>query len=661
MTTTLKLSGVDPSIIRELSGIYKPFGKAFKELISNAYDADADVVAVKLSDDFATLEIHDDGAGMTPFELREDFAKLGGSRKRLVTGVTAKGRARIGHKGIGFLAVARYCNAMEVVSTTTRRHTGTLNGDFKGKTIDVAGLIKIPIPRTLVCPRLIIKSLIVTSEIGKTRLKAVDYLIDAKGILSLHRRVRGRHLSFEIKYEVDCRDLELTAVLNFEYLLGLENRTDLNEIRDFCRLEIRELNQLDPGIARHYTKVTLKGLKEFVIRDLKAPRKGGWVRNIESLSGIERLIWQIQRCAPIQYSLPESMMHLLGQPSLNSELKSLEKLVFSGPGIHNLELSRPVWSIDATDASNVVMLPIDINSAGVRAKGYVLGHSEAITPAEYRGIAIRVRNVQIGTPGFFGLEEKLSGQNKGILSQITGELNVLEGLDSTDALNPGRDSFYEENPHYKLLRTIIAGNGETLNGLLGEVVKAMVNRTQVLSALQTCLARANQYRSTLLKLSFAINHYGTNGDRRLRQFFSEEKHCANGLSKRKDHERLPGPRLGGFYVDTTLSGESDQAVDFESKTIHLNLANDRWNDQIFVLGSHYRVVPKVGNENDPLCEIDTSTKEFYVNWTHPLRQQLGDAAFLKSSVAWKLAYHACGQDIESMMDLALKILAYNGA
>ena len=46
----MRLSGIDPGIIRELSGIYKPFVKAFKELVSNAYDADATEVLVTLSD-----------------------------------------------------------------------------------------------------------------------------------------------------------------------------------------------------------------------------------------------------------------------------------------------------------------------------------------------------------------------------------------------------------------------------------------------------------------------------------------------------------------------------------------------------------------------------------------------------------------------------------
>jgi len=38
---------VSPGIIRELSGIYKPSSRRFKELISNAYDADATTITVQ--------------------------------------------------------------------------------------------------------------------------------------------------------------------------------------------------------------------------------------------------------------------------------------------------------------------------------------------------------------------------------------------------------------------------------------------------------------------------------------------------------------------------------------------------------------------------------------------------------------------------------------
>src|SRR4029079_2824460 len=70
---TMRLSGVDPSIIRELSGIYKPFVKAFKELISNAFDSDANSVIVSFSPDFSSVSVSDDGTGMTPFDFRNDF------------------------------------------------------------------------------------------------------------------------------------------------------------------------------------------------------------------------------------------------------------------------------------------------------------------------------------------------------------------------------------------------------------------------------------------------------------------------------------------------------------------------------------------------------------------------------------------------------------
>ena len=45
--TGMRLGGIDPSILRELSGVYKPFVKAFKELVSNAFDADAGVVTAE--------------------------------------------------------------------------------------------------------------------------------------------------------------------------------------------------------------------------------------------------------------------------------------------------------------------------------------------------------------------------------------------------------------------------------------------------------------------------------------------------------------------------------------------------------------------------------------------------------------------------------------
>ena len=93
-------------------------------------------------------------------------------------------------------------------------------------------------------------------------------------------------------------------------------------------------------------------------------------------------------------------------------------------------------------------IEVDIRAGGLRAVGYLLPRNEVIYPAEFRGISVRVRNVAIGDAGFFGWETMMSGAQKAAMSQVTGEILVLEGLDAADAINPGRESFYAESEQY---------------------------------------------------------------------------------------------------------------------------------------------------------------------------------------------------------------------
>src|SRR5438094_5210351 len=86
-------------------------------IMSNAFDADADHVHITMADDFASVTVTDDGNGMTPFEFRNDFTRIGGGSRRWAGDRTRKGRLRIGSKGIGFLALARYCDRLRVEST----------------------------------------------------------------------------------------------------------------------------------------------------------------------------------------------------------------------------------------------------------------------------------------------------------------------------------------------------------------------------------------------------------------------------------------------------------------------------------------------------------------------------------------------------------------
>jgi len=113
-----------------------------------------------------------------------------------------------------------------------------------------------------------------------------------------------------------------------------------------------------------------------------------------------------------------------------------------------------------------MLIEVSIDEGGLKVTGLLAGYEGIIFPAEYRGVSIRVRGVAIGDPGFLGAESLLTGANRATLSQITGEINVLAGLDAVDTLNPGRESFYEESEHFKILRRHViekeSGSPDTL-------------------------------------------------------------------------------------------------------------------------------------------------------------------------------------------------------
>src|SRR5947208_2397994 len=149
----MRLGGIDPSILRELSGVYKPFVKAFKELVSNAFDADAEHVRVVFAPDFSTVRVTDDGQGMTPFEFRTDFARIGGGSRRWAGDRTRKGRPRIGSKGIGFLAMARYCDRLTVESGADRPFEGEAELPKTPASLDILPFLGVPLPASLLTSR----------------------------------------------------------------------------------------------------------------------------------------------------------------------------------------------------------------------------------------------------------------------------------------------------------------------------------------------------------------------------------------------------------------------------------------------------------------------------------------------------------------------------
>ncbi|MHC9086268.1 ATP-binding protein [Luteimonas sp. RIT-PG2_3] len=127
--TTLKTN--ERVIARVTDGIYRQPGSALRELISNAYDADATRVVINTdAPRFQRISVEDDGHGMSPEALAYLVQNIGGSAKRTPKGaslgmtsdedqlLSPGGRRLIGKIGIGLFSVSQLTHSFQIVTKT---------------------------------------------------------------------------------------------------------------------------------------------------------------------------------------------------------------------------------------------------------------------------------------------------------------------------------------------------------------------------------------------------------------------------------------------------------------------------------------------------------------------------------------------------------------
>ena len=650
----MRLGGIDPSILRELSGVYKPFVKAFKELISNAFDADAEAVIGEFSEDFSSVSVSDDGRGMTPFEFRNDFTRIGGGSRRWAGDRTAKRRLRIGSKGIGFLALARYSGKLEVESSADRSFFCNVALPETPAAIDIGTYLAVPVSAEIFKERV---KVAVKRKGGKALREDRDFWFDPKK----RRLLVGKYGPVVVRIRFDCRGLGFRSVLDFDRLLELADRADLDKIDDFASIALN----LRSSPTATGTRITVSGIKGFVRRELRSERRKGYVRNVESLGGLERFVWQLSRCTPVPYEVPSSprggvdVSNYLAIPP-NSSLLNLE-VRHSGK---SWTLRRRVYPFEESAArlNPDTLVEVRIKEAGLEVRGFVAGYDAAIFPAEYRGITVRVRGVAIGDPGFLGAEHLVAGAQKAVLSQISGEINVLAGLDAIDTLNPGRESFYEESEHFKILRQALLGEGEHIGGFLGRVISAVLRRGQVNASLKNLLARAAQRRRALDEASAAITHLVASGDPAgdaLRNVLSGRSALLNGLSTAEDWELGLPPRIAGFATIAEGSLPERATVDYKKEVVRLDLTRPEWDRSLVLFDRTFNVIYKRGTPDQAVANIDPEKNLIMINWNHPVRTQMDEKAFLRTALAWIVAREAAQGNADHMMDLALKLFSFS--
>ena len=99
------------------SGLYESPAACLKELVNNAYDADAKKVELFVKPDANRIIVTDDGHGMDSKDFEKNFSKISESFKREDSELTKSSRPKIGKIGIGFIAANEICDVMQIIST----------------------------------------------------------------------------------------------------------------------------------------------------------------------------------------------------------------------------------------------------------------------------------------------------------------------------------------------------------------------------------------------------------------------------------------------------------------------------------------------------------------------------------------------------------------
>ena len=481
-----KLQTDDRVIARVTDGIYRRPGSALRELISNAYDADATRVVIKTdAPRFQRISVEDNGHGMSPEALAYLLLHIGGSAKRNAVGSelgiasetdptrSPKGRQLIGKIGIGLFSVSQLTYTFQIITK--------VRGDAF-RTIATVALRQYSEDDSAPDAR---KERVETGQVSIWREKAVDVNTSGTTLVLTNIRPQARDTlrSAEIWSAIDQNESgdqseERQAIEPPTFHIGRLDTSDSSEqlLRKsqgrFARVPWEESDA--PADA-------FQKLVWCVWEEVEGTNPNPQLARI--FDNYLRMVWQLGLAVP----LPYVDQHLFdmdvnswtrtfllsnrpggaavaadasrpGRIRENLELKDST----DGPGafdvfIDNLKLSRPIRFADLPVTNHALRQPIVFIgkcregfpriarefSGGPLAFEAYLFWTPKVAPTEHQGSLIRIHGSS-GTlfdPTF--MRYQVSEQTR--LRQITCEIFVSEGLDS--ALNIDRESFNAAHPH----------------------------------------------------------------------------------------------------------------------------------------------------------------------------------------------------------------------
>ncbi len=411
----------DITIAQLSRGLYRSTATAFKELVSNAYDADAEVVRIDTNyPEFDFISCVDDGTGMPLEEFLRHFNEMGigacTKRKQQKDKTEVYNRPIIGRLGIGMLAIGQLCHSFEIESHYT----------------DPAD--------------------------GKAKAYHAEIVLADLSIPDKEKVIRNN--------DADTKEIPAGT---WEYDI-----IPYDETRKGFRVYSWDVRSTFRGEMKDSVDEKQRGKISFSLSHLHSTFYDSSTRSVRAHKAYLETIWELAILCPLPYygkteNYPVDMGGFSHSDKRSKEFKEFRaaarlirdrqqrflndnfRVVFDG-----IELRRHIQlPTEGGTLPRLYFVAFDDTCFDSRLTfyGYLFAQvSTGIKPLELNGVQIRLRGVGIG-----GYDSTFLRYHKAIATirskWVSGEIFVDEGLES--ALNIDRDSFNEHDEHFKRLQSVL--------------------------------------------------------------------------------------------------------------------------------------------------------------------------------------------------------------
>lgn len=480
-----KLTTSERVLARITDGIYRQPSSAIRELVSNAYDADATEVFINTDmPRFANISVRDNGNGLSVESLENLLHSIGGSPKRTVAGaklgvthpkypnLSPSGRRLIGKIGIGLFSVAQLTHHFQVI-TKQKGDKFRLVADVILKTYTEADLAIRGDGRE-------------TFETGSFQIHRVPATdIDSHGteirLLKIRPNSQDILQSRDRWIRLEGESDDETPLQKPSYHIGCVRRDNPDRSEEPARLPWEDSDDA----RQRFRKLHKAVFSEYNLSTSK-PKLS------VSLDNYLQMLWTLGLACPVDYldrhpfdlELHDGLrffqlandskgqakeLKLAKDQSLREKVELLQPIRGNTQSfevvIDGVQLFRPITFLDQPKSQNSVKdslmfvgkfasalssIPKEIRGGGISFEAYFYWNSK-IVPTEHQGVMVRIGDASGALFDETFMKYPVSEQTR--LRQITAEVFVADGVDP--ALNIDRESFNFVHPHYVVLRNWI--------------------------------------------------------------------------------------------------------------------------------------------------------------------------------------------------------------